>query len=164
MIKPLLLITLLFMSACSTLNPYEENFVCTNKDNHGKCLDVHGAYNEAVSETDIAPHFDQNGKFHQPHASSTKSYAQGQSTTTANGFNGYKDQEYQRLHSLLDEPVAPVVRPALTIRTLILPYRSETTKKEYLYMPRYVFSILEQPSFIMGDYLLDDSQNLYTTE
>lgn len=46
-----------------------------------------------------------------------------------------------------------MVKPAKTVRTLILSY-SPSTDRRVAYMPRYVYSMLEDSSFVMTDYQL----------
>ncbi len=45
-----------------------------------------------------------------------------------------------------------MVRAPQTVRTLILSYEKRDDSSR-LYMPRYVFSISEGPSFVLGQYL-----------
>jgi conjugal transfer pilus assembly protein TraV len=40
------------------------------------------------------------------------------------------------------------------VRTLILPY-ADRKRPDRLYMPRYVYSILERPQWVVGDYLVN---------
>ena len=41
-----------------------------------------------------------------------------------------------------------------TVRTLILPY-ADRQRPDRLYMPRYVYSILDTPSWVVGNYLVN---------
>jgi conjugal transfer pilus assembly protein TraV len=47
-----------------------------------------------------------------------------------------------------------MLRAGKTVRTLILPY-ADRERPDRLYMPRYVYSILERPQWVVGDYLVD---------
>jgi conjugal transfer pilus assembly protein TraV len=46
-----------------------------------------------------------------------------------------------------------MLRAGKTVRTLILPY-ADRERPDRLYMPRYVYSILERPQWVVGDYLV----------
>ncbi|MEO0880933.1 MAG: TraV family lipoprotein, partial [Pseudomonadota bacterium] len=70
----------------------------------------------------------------------------------AQGYEGYQQAQYDQLAALIEAPVTPMVAPAKTIRTLILPYADKASGAR-LYMPRFVYSVLEQPRFVLGDYL-----------
>ncbi len=71
---------------------------------------------------------------------------------TAKGYPGYQDAVYDQLAAIIEEPVTPMVAPAKTVRTLILPY-ADPKGEGRLYMPRFIYSLLEQPRFVLGDYL-----------
>jgi len=149
----------LFLMSCSTLIPYEENFACRNRDNLGKCLDVENAYGEAVEGIHEYPHFDENANEkigpdtgEHPGGSTDPDIRRPDSVTPA--FQGYKEREYRELVSLIDQPVTPVVKPPKVIRTLIFPYVGKADDTDgYLYMPRYVYSILEEKRWVIGNYL-----------
>ena len=145
----------LFLTSCSTLIPYEEDFVCRNRDNLGKCLDVEKAYGEAAEDIHHYPHFDEKAKGKT--APDTGAYP-GNSTdhpdSVTTAFHTYKEREYNELASLIDKPVTPVVKPPRVIRTLIFPYvGKQSDTNGYLYMPRYVYSILEEKRWVLGNYL-----------
>jgi conjugal transfer pilus assembly protein TraV len=46
-----------------------------------------------------------------------------------------------------------MLRQGRTVRTLILPY-ADRTRPDRLYMPRFVYSIVESPQWVVGDYLV----------
>jgi conjugal transfer pilus assembly protein TraV len=50
--------------------------------------------------------------------------------------------------------MSPMLRPSRTIRTLILPY-ADKQRPDRLYMARYVYSILDRPAWVVGDYLVE---------
>jgi len=54
---------------------------------------------------------------------------------------------------LVEAPVTPMLRPGRAIRTLILPY-ADRERPDRLYMPRYIYSILDKPQWVVGDYLV----------
>lgn len=156
-----LITVLMLISACGTL-PYREDFACALQDDYGKCIDVEGAYLEAVTGADSgAPRLSPDGKAVEPLQSSANQMAgpmaavdvQGStSSPNADAYGAYRAALYQEMQSLLAQPATPVVRAPRTVRTLILSYQDRDDKKR-LYMPRYVFSIVEGPSFVLGQYL-----------
>ncbi len=154
-------ISSLLLMSCSTLIPYEENFACRNRDNLGKCLDVDRAYGEAVDDTHHYGHFDENaGAGNSPvHADGDPGVSDRDSDRVTRAFRSYKQREYRELSSLIESPVTPVVKPPRVIRTLILPYAGtrDDRNKQYLYMPRYVYSILEEERWVLGNYLTGDT-------
>ena len=70
----------------------------------------------------------------------------------ADQYGAYRSAVYQQMRSMLTTPTTPMVRPAQTVRTLIISYANREDRSR-LYMPRYVFSIAEGPQFVMGEYL-----------
>jgi conjugal transfer pilus assembly protein TraV len=133
----------------SMMSPYPEKFSCKN-DDHGQCIHPERAYEDALVGT--ASKSDP--------AVSTKAGAKAPSTPATRqrpnppaAYEGYRDSVYRELKSLIDEPVTPMLRPARTVRTLILPY-ADRTRPDRLYMPRYVYSILDRPSWVVGGTLV----------
>jgi conjugal transfer pilus assembly protein TraV len=47
-----------------------------------------------------------------------------------------------------------MLRQGRTVRTLILPY-ADRARPDRLYMPRFVYSILGSPQWVVGDYLVN---------
>jgi hypothetical protein len=48
----------------------------------------------------------------------------------------------------------PMLKPSRTLRTLILPY-ADRQRPDRLYMARYVYSIIDRPAWVVGDYLVE---------
>jgi len=76
-------------------------------------------------------------------------------------YISYKEEVYKELKQIISEPETPMVRQATQVRTLILTYgasglgngtRSGAGTKE-LYMPRYVYYMLDDAEWVLGDYL-----------
>lgn len=156
---PLLaLAALLSLPGCATLgsvlSPYSEKFSCKNSD-HGQCIHPDRAYEQAVAG--IASRSD-------ARVTNDKSMLRDRATgeprrgAPAKGqvapYIGYRDSVYRELQGLVDAPVTPMLRPGRTVRTLILPY-ADRERPDRLYMPRYVYSIVEQPQWVVGDYLVN---------
>lgn len=155
------------LSGCATIgsvmSPYSEKFSCKNSD-HGQCIHPEKAYADAVADrtprsdpavtrdkkllrgmevpaTDGAP-------------SSTGGTARPRSKMMPGAYAGYRDSVYRELQGLIDQPVTPMLKPAQAVRTLILPY-ADRQRPDRLYMPRYVYSILDRPAWVVGGYLVE---------
>lgn len=144
----------LLLSGCSTvgslMSPYSERFSCRNPD-HGQCIHPERAYEDAVegktSRSDPAVTRDRALLRDQARA------ARGRRREAAGAYQGYRDSVFAELKGLIDAPVTPMLQPARTVRTLILPY-AERQRPDRLYMPRYIYSILDRPAWVVGSYLV----------
>jgi conjugal transfer pilus assembly protein TraV len=149
------------LSGCTTLgsmmSPYSEKFACKNND-HGQCIHPDRAYADAVagrrSRSDPLVTRDKamlrNSRAERAVA---RRAARGSKAEVA-PYLGYRDSVYRELQGLVEAPVTPMLRPGRTVRTLILPY-ADRERPERLYMPRYVYSVLESPIWVVGDYLVN---------
>lgn len=132
------------------LSPYSENFSCKNRD-HGQCIDPGQAHADAVagvasrSDPGVTQEKALLGKRAKPPRSR-------RGKTTAGPYDAYQDSIYRELQGLIDAPETPMLRQGRTVRTLILPY-ADRARPDRLYMPRYVYAILEKPQWVVGDYL-----------
>jgi len=131
------------LGACS-FSAYEEDFSCKNQD-HGGCAHPMQAYENAVAEGPQVHVQEAEGEVsastpHHNHALKEDAYS------------GYQNSVYEELSELVQEPDTPIMAAPKTVRTLILPY-ADPKKPDRLYMPRYVYSILEAPRFVLGGYL-----------
>lgn len=157
----LLLPMLAALGGCATLgsvmSPYSEKYSCKNSD-HGQCVHPEKAYEDAVagrpSRSDPAVTNDKKMLRGQAAASAMPGMTAKGAAAPAGAYLGYKDSVYRELQGLIDQPVAPMLKPPRTVRTLILPY-ADRQRPDRLYMPRYVYSILEAPSWVVGDYLVN---------
>ena len=152
-LSPLLPVCAFMLSGCATMgsimSPYSEKFSCKN-DDHGQCIHPEKAYADAVagvaSKSDPAVTRDRkllrDGKA-----------ARGSTGTTSGAFAGYRDSVYRELQGLIEQPVTPMLKPPRSVRTLILPY-ADRQRPDRLYMPRYVYSLVERPQWVVGDYLV----------
>ncbi|WP_157220924.1 TraV family lipoprotein [Flavisphingomonas formosensis] len=160
-----LLPALALLSSCATvgslMSPYSERFSCKNSD-HGQCIHPDKAYQDAVagraSRSEPAVTNDRKLLKANGHddasAAGTHSGAGRRGAAVPGGFAGYRDSVYRELRGLIDDPVTPMLKSPRTVRTLILPY-ADRQRPDRLYMPRYVYSILEAPSWVVGDYLVN---------
>lgn len=149
--------TLLGLSGCATMgslmSPYSEKFSCKN-DDHGQCIHPEKAYEDAVagvaSKSDPAV---TNDKRMLRGTAVENSGRRSRSRADANAYGSYKDSVFRELKGLIDAPVTPMLKPARTVRTLILPY-ADRQRPDRLYMPRYVYSIVDRPVWVVGGTLV----------
>lgn len=133
----------------SLMSPYSEKFSCKN-DDHGQCIHPDRAYSDAVAG--IASKSD-------PNVTNDGSILRAQTirpgtrrnarSAAAGPIEGYRDSVYRELKALIDAPVTPMLKPARTVRTLILPY-ADRQRPDRLYMPRYVYSVLDKPVWVVA--------------
>ncbi|QLI60544.1 TraV family lipoprotein (plasmid) [Aeromonas media] len=155
--KPVcLLMTALLLGGCSVL-PYDDDFGCKLKNNYGKCIDSFDAYEEAVTGADkgkaIGDEGVVEGKEGEAAANTNNAEASTAPSSNTAEYENYRGRVYKQLSAMIDEPETPMVKPPKTVRTLILSY-SPSTDRRVAYMPRYVYSMLEDASFVMTDYRL----------
>ncbi|MCP3732758.1 TraV family lipoprotein [Sphingomonas sp. MG17] len=151
--------TALLLPGCATLgsvmSPYSEKFSCKNND-HGQCIHPEQAHADAVagivSKSDPAVTHDRSILRDQGTVASVT--RRGKAPPSA--YGGYRDSVYAELKGLLEAPVTPMLKPARTVRTLILPY-ADRQRPDRLYMPRYVYSILDKPAWVVGGTLVSPS-------
>ncbi|WP_242526597.1 TraV family lipoprotein [Novosphingobium sp. KA1] len=142
----------------SMMSPYPEKFSCKN-DDHGQCIHPERAYEDAVagtaskSDPAVSTRPAAKAAFQMPSLTATRSRGNQPAA-----YEGYRDSVYRELKGLIDEPVTPMLKPARTVRTLILPY-ADQTRPDRLYMPRYVYSILDRPSWVVGGTLVRSPGN-----
>jgi len=155
LVLPALVPILTVPTGCTTIgsmmSPYSEKFSCKNSD-HGQCIHPDKAYADAAAGSPSRSN---------PAVTNDKALLRG---TTSPGkpaakaapgaYAGYRDSVYRELQGLIDAPVTPMLRQGRTVRTLIMPY-AERERPDRLYMPRYVYSILERPQWVVGDYLVN---------
>ena len=173
--KITLYLALSLMGGCS-LVPYENEFSCNLQDNFGKCISVEDAYEEAVTGVEKYPHMTRASEQarkaraerkqkisgaqqvkEQPigtpaYQAENETSQLGVAESAESAYSGYRDQVYNQLGTMIESPRTPMIKPPRSVRTMILPYSSEL-KRNRLYMPRYVYSIVEEPRFVMGQYL-----------
>jgi len=135
----------------SAMSPYSETFSCKNSD-HGQCIHPEKAYEDASqgkrSQSDPAMTRDKKLLKQQRVHNAKHGKA-----AVPDAYGSYRDSVYRELKGLIEKPETPILRPALAVRTLILPY-ADRNRPDRLYMPRFVYSVLETPSWVVGDYLV----------
>ncbi|EBM1788547.1 type IV conjugative transfer system protein TraV [Salmonella enterica] len=155
----LLLLGSSILSGCSLL-PYHNDFACKLENGYGKCISSDDAYTEATTGVDMGHAITEDGVADDPKGSAAKTAATNQAAATKAdpSYQLYRDRVYKQMAQLVEAPQTPVVRQPTVVRTLILSY-SPGLDDQTAYMPRYVFTMLNGPKFVLTDYKLstDDS-------
>ncbi|WP_176590652.1 TraV family lipoprotein [Sphingobium sp. EM0848] len=148
---------LVTVTGCATIgsmmSPYSEKFSCKN-DDHGQCIHPERAYEDAVAGTPSKSDprvTNDKAMLHGKHAMSR--IGKGVQRAGADAWGSYRDSVYQELKGLIDAPTTPMLKPARTVRTLILPY-ADRQRPDRLYMPRYVYSVVDRPVWVVGGALI----------
>ncbi|MBI5328317.1 MAG: type IV conjugative transfer system lipoprotein TraV [Deltaproteobacteria bacterium] len=133
------------VSGCSALTPYSSSFQCPDVDK-GKCVSVSEAYEESLNDS-----LNGSGKKNREEGVKNDSKKENKKDDTE---PGYKSTLQKKLTNLIDNPVTPVVIPPKALRVLIFPYAS----KSELYMPRYIYILIDDPKWVVGDYLIKEGR------
>lgn len=159
-VMPFLGLSLLALPGCATvgsmMSPYSEKFSCKNSD-HGQCIHPDQAYADAVagraSKSD--PSITKDRKLLSPDRKGRALVPGKGSAKAAEGPAVVSPQAGQaNVGAVIEGAGSPMLRPSRTIRTLILPY-ADKQRPDRLYMARYVYSILNRPAWVVGDYLVE---------
>lgn len=152
----IIFILTVFLSGCGTLMPYNTEFQCSSPDK-GKCATVKAAYDESKKNSfgGVAV-----GKSSAEDKDLKKDIGaekprEKENTPEAEAGEVYKSSLQKELSNLLEAPVTPVIIPPKVIRVLIFPYPD----KKFLYMPRYVYMMTDEPEWVIGNYLLRGGAN-----
>jgi conjugal transfer pilus assembly protein TraV len=166
----------------SVMSPYPEKFSCKNSD-HGQCIHPDQAYADAVagraSKSDPLVTNDPKLLTADQKAGRAKAMPQAPdmdkmiraamkrpgkvdlSTATTADTTSTPGPKLGRgnVGALIgaDRATAggtPMLRPSQTLRTLILPY-ADRQRPDRLYMARYIYSIIDKPAWVVGDYLVE---------
>jgi conjugal transfer pilus assembly protein TraV len=136
----LIFLTTFLIGCASVFNPYESDFQCPETD-RGKCVSVQDAYGESMQKNIGTGNKDKE-KSEKP--------KEGDALESQDKKNDYQEALYKELAGLLKEPITPVVAPPKVMRVLLLPYKGDVNE---LYMLRYIYFFVEEPKWILGDYL-----------
>jgi len=158
MVRPCLLLPMLALPGCATMgsvmSPYSEKFSCKNSD-HGQCIHPDQAYADALagraSKSDPAVTHDR--KLLAPDRKRVRGMDKGRPVAAATPV-AMAQPGQGHVGALIEDPGSPMLRPSRTIRTLILPYANKQ-RPDRLYMARYVYSIIDRPAWVVGDYLVE---------
>lgn len=149
-------VALMLLSGCATLgsamSPYSEKFSCKN-DDHGQCIHPEQAYEDAVAGVASKSNPEvTNDRRLLKDPKDPRTGNRGR-VVAPSAYGSYRDSVYRELKGLLEAPVTPMLKPAQTVRTLILPY-ADRQRPDRLYMPRYVYSIVDKPVWVVGGALV----------
>jgi len=143
----------------SIMSPYPERFSCKNSD-HGQCIHPERAYADAVAGRTprSEPAVTNDRKLLAPHrakaATGTIRADRASKAAMPPAAGTVSDRPYAGLAAAIDRPGTPMLKQSRTIRTLILPY-ADRQRPDRLYMARYVYSILDRPAWVVGDYMVE---------
>jgi conjugal transfer pilus assembly protein TraV len=137
----LIFLTTFLIGCASVFNPYESDFQCPETD-RGKCVSVQNAYGESMQKNV--------SKDNKEELKSGKTKENDATESQHKKNNDYQEALYKELAGLLKEPITPVVAPPKVMRVLLLPYKGDANE---LYMLRYIYFFVDEPKWILGDYL-----------
>lgn len=177
MFRRSIVITTILLGGCG-LMPYDDKSACRHNANYGKCTNVSGAYREAVTGESAGPSMSKEGTVVTPIANATDNehwqtdHEIGQKRPTPGDVNAtpaskpgvkavepvsdpyptYRNLVLKKLVDLVEQPTTtPMVKQPTQARTLILSYTTQSELKP-LFMPRYVYYMLDDYSWVLGDY------------
>jgi conjugal transfer pilus assembly protein TraV len=151
--KTLIAITMLLLSGCALLNPYESSFTCPRTAD-GKCVSVQTAYQESTTPAVAKPaepateHPDDGCRGEHTSDSTCSDAKRNVTLNTPSSENRYRAALLDTFTGLLKDPVTPIVAPPKTMRVLLLPYTGQDNE---FYMLRYVYFFIDEPRWLLGD-------------
>ena len=151
-LKIILLFSLL--SGCSSLIPYEDEFACKRSDNMGKCISTEEAYKELTTGDSVTPYAKPASQQEEDDDSGNNkvsSISNNEVNEPNSGYNQYLDANYKETASLLKSGITPILSSGDTIKIVLVPNR---VTERMLLSERTMYVIIEEPKFLMGDYLL----------
>lgn len=137
----ILFIVSLFLTSCSTLNPYHSHFKCPATYN-GKCVSLQKAYHESKTNTDGKPVNKKDKR-----SKGDKDNLKEENKRKTEDYR-YRTELYKEMADLLKQPATPFVAPPKVMRILVLPY---TTKDNTLEMSRYIYFFATPPKWILSE-------------
>lgn len=155
------LIFILFLAGCSVL-PYENDYSCRLEDNYGKCMSIQESYDGGKAGDQnlrLIPgeRVDLNKK------SKKKKGDKHIFVPQPSSEQMYVDELYREMALLIREPETPIIKAPKEMRTLILSYSGQKNKKT-LYMPRYVYTIVEDAEFVIKQYFKTPERDAHIIE
>ncbi|PKN69027.1 MAG: type IV conjugative transfer system protein TraV [Deltaproteobacteria bacterium HGW-Deltaproteobacteria-12] len=172
--KSIIIITMLCLGGCGImLNPYKDNFSCSDYDK-GKCIKVAGAYKESLqkkksntlSEKENKAACEKCRQDAKNNNASEDTYctacfpsetneSENKRIITESSATMYQKAVNKKLATMLREPNTPLVAPPQVIRVLVLPYKGDMNE---LYMMRYIYLLVDDPKWVVGNYLIDSEE------
>jgi conjugal transfer pilus assembly protein TraV len=137
-----IMLTIFSLSGCigylgdKLLNPYASEFQCPVTDK-GECIKLKDAYEKSLRQSNPGAEIN--------------IYKEGETKTQTQGSETqYQKAMFERLKGLLNEPETPLLMTPKVVRVLFLPYKSDGN---ILMMPRYAYFFLDEPQWVLGNYL-----------
>lgn len=172
--KCLIIIAMLYLWGCGAiLNPYKEDFSCPDYDK-GKCIKVEGAYKESLqnrknntlSEKENKAACEKCRKDAKNNNAAEDTYCtacfpsettepENKHITTEASATIYQKAVNKKLATMLKLPNTPLISPPQVLRVLVLPYKGDMNE---LYMMRYVYLLIDDPQWVVGNYLIDSEE------
>ena len=128
----------------AVLNPYESEFSCKKVAGTGKCASTPEAYEEALAADLLSDRKD----------AAANPGGVGQAPMGA-AESAFREAQFNKMTKLVKAPVTPIVVPPTVVRILFLPHQGED---DSLNMPQFVYTMMDKPRFILGDYLLQSAE------
>ena len=169
--KCLIIIAMLCLWGCGAiLNPYKDDFSCPDYDK-GKCIKVEGAYKESLQKKKNSTLTEKENKaacekcwqeaknnnvsedtYCTACSTSETKEPENKRRTTESAETMYQKAVNKKLALMLREPNTPLIAPPQVMRVLVLPYKGDLNE---LYMMRYIYLLIDDPQWVMGNYLID---------
>lgn len=150
--KVIFVFLIVLTSGCSFMFPYENEFACPRKNHMGKCVSSMDAYEEATTGVSKGPWAKSASEKDDDDLPANQASALRPDLSGANdGYMSYVRENYRQQAKLLEKPVTPLIKTPDVLEVLILSHPSADSRT--LWGNRYVHIIVEDASFIMGDYL-----------
>jgi len=150
-LKLMLVLSISLLSGCTALVPYEDEFACQRPDNMGKCISTEDAYKELTTGESIAPYAKPASEQDDDDDESMAQAKANRIEMPNSGYNQYLDANYKETASLLRNGITPILSSGDTIKIVLVPNR---VTERMLLSERIMYVIIEEPEFLMGDYLL----------
>lgn len=135
----------LALNGCALFVPFESEFMCERTNEFGQCITVEGAYDQAVGGVSHAKPTDSRRERNRRRRGEVLVAG-----PDAEAHSRYRAAEYERMLALMDQPVAPLVRPPKVLQTLVVAY---SASDRTLFSPRFIYYFADHGGFLFGDYL-----------
>jgi len=169
----IIMITLVMCGCGAALNPYKDDFSCPDHD-RGKCIRVEGAYKEslqrrnggALSEKENRKACEKCREEAKKNNVSEDAYCSAcnipetgkpanKHVVNQSSETIYQNAVNNKLAAMLKAPNTPLIAPPQVMRILVLPYKGDMNE---LYMMRYVYLLIDDPKWVVGNYLMDSDE------
>jgi len=150
-LKLILIISISLLSGCTALIPYEDEFACKRPNNMGKCISTEAAYKELTTGESIAPYAKPASQQDDDDDKSNSNDKNDSIKMPNSGYDQYLDANYKETANLIKGGITPIISSGDTIKIVLVPNR---VTERMLLSERIMYVIIEEPEFVMGDYLL----------